>query len=420
MNKPRPVYNRRTGALTGYKQEVKWRNQRRYFTRRTAAAAEACWARAIADFEAGLEPYDRYKQQRPSQGARPVRFEEFLDEWHPKRHLGEKARKNQTSLIEARVKPDLGRLPLTNADITQPQIQHWVWELEEEYSPRYVRTLLSLVRVALRHAVRDPKVPLTISPVSEIQLESLDSTGRQALSVEQVAAIVSRCGVHEHLFRDMMLTGARLGELLKLDVPDWSWATGITIAGKPVEVSPEETRPRKRKVGTRRAPAAKSETGGRVIALCPTHNADIRDRLDGRTSGPLYQGRDGRPSYSAAYQMFKKAVREARAAYQKREAENTRRRRAGKPPRPTLPDVPERASPHWLRHSLKTWLRDAKCDPVAVNEHVGHLTEGMDAIYVHPTPQMLADIADALEAIWIRAWKARATPAPGARRIASA
>lgn len=416
MNKPRPIKNK-AGEIIGYKQEVKWRNQRRYFTRRTAAAAEACWARAISDFEAGVEPYDRYMHAKPQLEIRAITFGEWLDEWHPKRHLSEQARKNQTWAIEGRIKPDLGHLPLTDKGITQPHIQAWVWELEEEYAPRYVRTLLSLVRVALRHAVRDPAIPLTISPVSEIQLESLDSTGRTALTPEQVEAVVSRCGVHEQLFRSMAFAGARLGELIKRDVDDWSWRTGITISARRVEAR-DDDRPRKRKAGARKAPASKSAAGGRTIELCPSHNAEIRDYLDGRTAGSLYLGRDGRPSRGAAYQMFAKAVKEAREAYRKQEAANVKRRRAGKTAETTAVDVPEGASPHWLRHTHKTWLRDAKCDPRAIDERIGHKSEGMDSIYVHPTDAMRAEILDALEGLWGRARNARVVPAPGTRRLA--
>jgi integrase len=416
VNKPRPVYNR-AGDLIGYKQEVKWRGHRRYFTRRTYAAAERCWALAVADFEAGKEPYDRYRQKQPERETRPINFGEWLDEWHPRRHLSDQARKNQTSLIKARVKPDLGHLPLTNEGFTQPHIQAWVWELEEEYAPRYVRTLLSHVRVALRHAVRDPNIALTVSPVSEIQLEPLDSTGRRSLSPEQAEAIVSRCGVHEHLFRSLAFTGARLGELIKRDVDDWSWRTGITISARRVEV-PTDDRPRKRKTGTRKAPASKSAAGGRVIELCPSHNAETRDYLDGRDAGSLYLGRDGRPSRGAAYQMFAKAVKEAREAHRKQEANNVKKRRAGKPPETSAVDVPEGVSPHWLRHTHKTWLRDAKCDPVAINERIGHKTEGMDGIYVHPTDAMRVEILEVLEVIWAQARNARVEPEPGARRLA--
>lgn len=402
MNKPRPVYNKRTGALTGYKQEVKWRGQARYFTRRTAAAAEACWARAIADFEAGLEPYDRYRHAAPEpKDATPAPlFGDWVDEWHPKRHLGDDARKNQTAIIRARIKPDLGHLPLTAEGITQPHIQAWVWELEDEYSPRYVRTMLSVARVALRHAARDPAVPLTLSPVVEIQLEPLDSTGRVALTAEQVGAVVSRCGVHRDLFESMAFTGARIGELLKRDVEDWSWRTGLAIAARQAAPKADDAA-RKRKRGTRKAPASKTAAGSRTIELCASHAAAIRDGLDGRTSGPLYRGRDGRASRSAAYQMFVKAAAEARAAAKK-----------------TKVDVPEGLSPHWLRHTHKTWLRGARCDPVAIDERIGHKTGGMDGIYVHVTPAMRAEILTVLEARWAEYTESAVPSQDGLRRFA--
>jgi len=153
MNKPRPIYNK-DGELTGYKQEVKWRNQRRYFTRRTAAAAEKAWANAIADFEAGKEPYDRYKLERPGgveaadQEPAVETFESWLLRWHAKRRLGPDTRISQTSWIRSRLIPDLGHLRLTNDEMTRAEIQEWVWELEDEYSSRYIASLLGVVRVA--------------------------------------------------------------------------------------------------------------------------------------------------------------------------------------------------------------------------------------------------------------------------------
>lgn len=387
MNKPRPIYNK-DGELTGYKQEVKWRNQRRYFTRRTVAAAERAWANAIADFEAGREPYDRYKLQRPGgaegegdQQPPAETFESWLRRWHAKRRLGPDTRISQTSWINSRIIPDLGDLQLTNEEMTRSQIQEWVWELEDEYSSRYIGSLLGVVRVALLDAIDDPSIPLSASPVVRIRISPPDPTGRKALTPGQVAAVASRCGVHEALIWSLAFTGCRIGELLKRDVADWSWRTGITIAGRTVEAGDEDPdRPRKRKRGTKKGVASKTPAGARTIPLCAGHAALVRDHVAGRVTGPLFVGRLGqRPVRSAVHATVKRAVKQAI--------------RDGI-------DVPEGVSPHWFRKTSKTWLRDAKCDPRAIDERIGHASKGMDAVYVDETVAMRAEILAALQSRW--------------------
>lgn len=402
MNKPRPIYNK-DGELTGYKQEVKWRNQRRYFTRRTAAAAEKAWANAIADFEAGREPYDRYKLERPGgteagEGVEGVEqeptaetFGEYLARWHPTRRLTPRARRNQTIYLDARIIPDLGHLRLTADEMTKPRIQGWVWGLEEEYAPRYVRTLLGVVRVALLDAVDDPVVPLDATPVVRIRMEPVESTGRVALTPEQVAAVASRCGVHETLVWSLAFTGCRIGELLARDVSDWSWRTGITIAGRPVEPAMEDgERPRKRKKGVKKGAASKTPAGARTIPLCAGHSGMLRDYVDGRSDGPLFRGgrggRAGRATYFAVYETMVAAVEAAREAGA------------------DLP--PGKISPHWLRKTHKTWIREAKCDPRAIDERIGHASQGMDALYVDVTPAMRREIVAALDPRWALAMAA--------------
>lgn len=392
MNKPRPIRNRH-GVLTGYKVEVKWRGHKRYFTRRTLAAAEKCWALAVADFEAGLDPYDRYQQEKPGgdELEKPQTLGEWIEVWHPKRRLAAEARYNQTNCIETHIVPDLGHLPLIDGGITRSHIQEWVWELEAEYLPRYVRTVYGILRLALLDAVDQPEIPLNASPAVRVRMEPPDPTGRQALTPEQVAAVASRCGIHETLIWSLAFTGARIRELLKRDVGDWSPFTGITIAGRPVEPSVEEAAKKRRKKGAKTARASKTPAGARTIVLCPSHSAMIRDYLGGRTTGPLFVGRFGqRAGYGAVYETLGTAVERARAVD---------------------PTIPAAISPHWFRVTARTWMDEAHIPERARDEQIGHATQGMGGVYGRVTDVMRQEIRDAMEERW-----GRAMAAPGRLR----
>lgn len=388
MNKPRPIKNSK-GQVAGYKQEVKWRGQRYYFTRRTVAAAERCWANAIADLEAGVHPYDRYEHEKPepTEIAKPITFGEWLEAWHPKRRLSPQANYNQRTYLDAHIIPSLGHLPMTETGFTRAHIQEWVWGLQDEYMPRYVHTLLGVVRLALLDAIDEPSIPLNATPVVRIRMEPPDPTGRKALTPEQVAAIASRCGIHETLVWSLPFAGTRIGELLKRDVPDWSPFNGITIVGRPIKLPVEEDRPRKRKKGARKGKAAKTAAGARVIQLCPSHGAMIRDYLGGRESGPLFVGRDGRsrPTYSTVRLTIVNAVVAARKA---------------------KIDVPEGVTPHWFRVTGRTWLAEDGIPRVARDERAGHSTPGMEGVYERATPAMRKAILDSLEIRWKQAMSA--------------
>lgn len=65
---------------------------------------------------------------------------------------------------------------------------------------------------------------------------------------------------------------------------------------------------------------------------------------------------------------------------------------------------------HDLRHTHKTWLADDGIEPRARDERLGHESEGMDAVYIHPTDKMRAAILAALEDRWNQALLTLPTP----------
>lgn len=64
------------------------------------------------------------------------------------------------------------------------------------------------------------------------------------------------------------------------------------------------------------------------------------------------------------------------------------------------PAVAEGLVMHDLRHTHKTWLAEDGIEPVARDERLGHVTPGMDGVYIHVTPRMRAKVLDVLQARW--------------------
>jgi integrase len=67
--------------------------------------------------------------------------------------------------------------------------------------------------------------------------------------------------------------------------------------------------------------------------------------------------------------------------------------------------------PHDLRHTHKTWLAEDGVEPVARDERLGHVTPGMDGIYIHATAAMRDRILAALQKRW-EDHIARSSPTP--------
>lgn len=55
---------------------------------------------------------------------------------------------------------------------------------------------------------------------------------------------------------------------------------------------------------------------------------------------------------------------------------------------------------HDLRHTHKTHLADGGIEPVARDERLGHVTPGMDGVYIHTTDAMRAKILNLLQGLW--------------------
>ena len=66
----------------------------------------------------------------------------------------------------------------------------------------------------------------------------------------------------------------------------------------------------------------------------------------------------------------------------------------------TWPNLLGKFKPHDDRHSHSTWLDDSNVSKVLQMERRGHAMPGMDAVYVHPTPEMRKQLCDYLQQLW--------------------
>ena len=66
----------------------------------------------------------------------------------------------------------------------------------------------------------------------------------------------------------------------------------------------------------------------------------------------------------------------------------------------TWPNLLGKFKPHDDRHSHSTWLDDSNVSKVLQMERRGHAVPGMDAVYVHPTPEMRQQLCDHLQQLW--------------------
>lgn len=339
------------------------------WTRDTMVEAQIVAGDAEKDIRAGIDCYLRYNIE-------PTRDEMTVGQWIAKWRVDRGIVKHhatvEKSMLDRYVIPAFGKLPMTAKGLPRLAVQQWVNRLSAEgNSPRYVRGIYGVFSKLINDAVDDATTPLDASPCVRITLPALDPTGRRALSVDEVAAICSRCGIYSAAAWTLAFTGMRIGELLARDVSDWSPFTGITIAAK-IDLNAKaagKTKAKKR--------AAKTPAGGRTIPLCASHGRAIRDALDGRSTGPLIRNsRKVRANYWTFNGAFGRAAEAAGLA---------------------------EVTPHWLRGTLKTWLREDGCDDRAIDQVLGHRSPGMDGVYVYVTPVMLKQITDALEIRWLSA-----------------
>jgi integrase len=286
------------------------------------------------------------------------------------------------------------------ADVTTVAASTWEKQLRTQYAPRYVKSIMSVMRVMFDDAVTskvrgDNPIPslrsqrrgkfkgkqqqdeVVIATPRQIQLLARNGRTLRGLPGYAMVVTIAYAGLRineaaglrrEHLLLEDSGSGCRLVVQEQHQYVD----------GKPAQVAP--------KYGS---------TGS--IVLAPFHAELLRRLLASHESPWVFPApRGGKMDTSA--QFYK----------------NTWRRIVdGNPPplgqqrRDRLPHMQavagvENLVPHGARHSMKVWLDELRHPRVAVEARMRHVLPGIEGVYSHTTLAMELAIAEDLQRLWER------------------
>lgn len=350
-----------------------------------------------------VHPGDRYKHDRPVPYDPGMTLGQWLKMWHPTRaHMSKDAHSNQTGMIDNHIIPAIGHIPLS--ELTRDDVQTWAYGLSCDLMPRSADSTMKILKTAIKAAVVDPRVPISANPIVQIRMERPEPTGREALTVAQVAALARHAtyswpdgeGDYSMVILSLAFTGLRAREFCLRDRHDLTLRRTIEIRGRDLKpefddgASGPAARPKTGKRGRTKGKATKSPAGARSVILAASHADDLSSYLAGHDLDALWISRD---DTRITYATVRRVVIEAAAAAVK----------AGN-------DLPEGVTPHWLRHTHATWLEEAQVPGVAIDAQLGHKTPGMAGVYRHVTEPMRELVRDALEARYLEVRKLMQTP----------
>lgn len=386
------------------KQKRKWRWRGRY------KAPDGSWPsvsrddngqpfyteKAAEDYAAGLETDVRRKTYINPRDGR-ITVAEWAETWIESVELGNRSDVTYRQRLRTVILPRWGETAMK--DVTAVAVKTWEKQLRTQYKPRYVKSVMSVMRVMFEDAV-DSKV-LADNPVPTLKSrrrgkykgkvqhdEVVIATPRQALLLARNAQkmrgaagytlvlTIAYCGLRiaetaglrrEHLILKDHGQGCRLLVQVQHQYVD----------GKPGQVDP------------------KYGSSGSII-LPPFLAGLLRELLDSHTSEwvfPAPRGGKLTPNTEFYADVWRRWVDGHVAVPDGR----------GRPSR--LPDMRavsgiEDIVPHGLRHSMKVWLDELRHPRVAVEDRMRHVVGGVEGTYSHTTLQMERAIAADLQKLW--------------------
>lgn len=275
-------------------------------------------------------------------------FEDYDGKTHGARDMTVQEYKD---LIERFVKGT----PLGKRSISSVEIRHvkaWIKPLERQYSPSYVRRMLTPLRAVFRAAIEDHL--LETDPSSTISTKTpKPNPDERTLTAEQIELLVKYVpkGRDQLIVRLMAFTGIRISEMVGFDQRDFAKdSTGAWY----VQV-------RQRVRNGDKAPP-KSERSKRTIPLPDDLAADIERYVAGlpwrAPEAPLFQtmrgGRMNERNWRS--RVFNEAREKAAAKAKDQESK----------------DMLARATPHMLRHSAARRWRKSGIDMGVISKLLGH------------------------------------------------
>lgn len=351
---------------------VRYKGAERSFTRDTVSAARRAKRDAQNDFEAGLDPYNRYRQDAPADDV--VLLRDWARRWVEAVPVAPNTRANLRGRVEGHIIKAFGDRPMTDGAITRMEVRQWLATLQKArgprgkpYSAQFVGQLVETLAALMWDAIDEPSINLSSNPAARIKTPGDVRRERPWLSAAEAAAIADLLpDCYAEMTIGLWATGLRCGEMIGADRPDVNLLRRPAVLTVPEPIATDgHTRYRSRGKSPRAV--------GREVELPPF--------LIGRWT--RYLGHDrlmvmpGPQGGRMWYSRFRKDF--ARAAEKIGRAD---------------------ATPHALRRGHRTVLGDAGCHERAINDRMGHASRGMAGIYQQVTPAMRARILETLEAAW--------------------
>jgi integrase len=285
------------------------------------------------------------------------------------------------------------------SDVTEVAVKTWEQQLRRQYKPRYVKSIMSVMRVMFEDAIgskvrADNPVPTLKSrrrgryKGKQQHDEVVIATPRQAYLIARNAREM-RGPVGYTMVLTIAYCGLRISEVAGLRrqhlvLEDEGQGARLLVQEQAQYVD-----------GVKKQVVPKYESTGSIIL--PVFLAELlREVLESHESEWVFPSKTGRKMDTGAYfyaDIWRRFVDGNEAVPD----------RFGRPPRlPAMKAVAgvENIVPHGLRHSMKVWLDELKHPRVAVEDRMRHTLPGVEGVYSHTTLAMELDIAADLQKLW--------------------
>lgn len=336
----------------------------------------------------------RNRWRDPSQGS--MTLHEYWTKWYPLQapRWADATQDVKRSFYTNHLQPKWGTTSL--ADIDPLDVKGFELELRAKV-PGATDGIMLLLRTILADAVADQR--LDVSPIAPKRRGRGRPTGpapRKGIvtTLEKIEAIRERLKPAEGLLVLVaVFTGMRWGEVSGLRrsfLHLTPAAAGRAASGYYVidpDIGAVKAR-RRREFGTTKTYL------GRIVELPPFLVEMLLDHIATIPAGQdcLFATRTGKPLDSPSFNdRWWRPACDGRAAVEKR-----RGRRATEAWEP----IESGLWFHDLRRTHKTWLADDGIEKAARDERLGHITEGMDGIYIQATAAMRAKVLKCLQRRW--------------------